>query len=38
MGSHDKFIVWGQAQKYFRNRVLAILPGNHQVVTKKDMS
>jgi hypothetical protein len=37
-GSHDKSIVWEQAQSFFYKRVLAILPGNHQVVTKKDMS
>ena len=26
MGSHDKSVAWNQAQKYLRNRVLAIYP------------
>jgi hypothetical protein len=38
MGSHDKSIAWKQAQRYLRNRVLAIFPGNHKVVTQKDVS
>ncbi len=37
-GSPDKNIAWEQAQNFFYKRVLAILPGNHQVVTKKDVS
>ena len=37
-GSHDKKIAWEQAQKSFRKRVLAMLPGNHQVVTQKVVS
>ena len=37
-GSHDKGAAWLEAQSFFYKRVLAILPGNHQVVTKKDMS
>ncbi|MHC4213938.1 MAG: hypothetical protein ACYSWP_11250 [Planctomycetota bacterium] len=37
-GSHDKLVAWEQAQKTFKNRVLALIPGNHQVVTQKDIS
>tara|TARA_R110000824_G_scaffold198415_2_gene382432 strand:+ start:1593 stop:1805 length:213 start_codon:yes stop_codon:yes gene_type:complete len=37
-GSHDELIAWDQAQKSFNRRVLAILPGNHQVVTKRNIS
>lgn len=37
-GSPDKNIAWEQAQSFFYKRVLAIVPGNHQVVTKKDVS
>ena len=33
-GSHDKKIAWEQAQSTFRKRVLAMIPGNHQVLTK----
>lgn len=34
-GSHDKTVAWEQAQSTFRKRVLAMIPGNHQVVTSK---
>ncbi len=37
-GSHDKNIAWEQAQSFFYKRVLAIIPGNHKVVTNKEMS
>ena len=37
-GSHDKKIAWEQAQNTFRKRVLALIPGNHQVVTSKIIS
>ena len=37
-GSHDKKIAWEQAQSTFRKRVLAMIPGNHQVVTSKIIS
>ena len=37
-GRHDKNVAWEQAQGFFHKRVLAILPGNHQVMTKKDVS
>ena len=37
-GSHDKNIAWEQAQKTFKKRVLAMIPGNHQAVTQKDVS
>ena len=33
-GSHDNDTAWEQAQKSFSKRVLALIPGNHQVVTK----
>ena len=37
-GSPDKNVAWEQAQNFFYKRVLAIIPGNHQVVTQKDVS
>ena len=37
-GSHDKNVAWEQAQNTFRKRVLAIIPGNHQVVTKSKIN
>lgn len=37
-GSPDKNIAWEQAQNFFYKRVLAMISGNHQVVTQKDMS
>ena len=37
-GSHDKRIAWRQAQSFFKQRVLALIPGNNEVVTKKHMS
>ena len=36
--SHDKKIAWRQAQSFFKQRVLALIPGNNEVVTKKHMS
>lgn len=33
-GSHDKKIAWEQAQSTFNKRVLAMIPGNHQVLTQ----
>lgn len=36
--SHDKKIAWRQAQSFFKQRVLALIPGNNEVVTKKYMS
>jgi hypothetical protein len=36
--SHDKNTAWRQAQSFFKQRVLALIPGNHQVITKKQMS
>ena len=36
--SHDKNAAWRQAQSFFKQRVLALIPGNHQVYTKKQMS
>jgi len=37
-GSHDKNTAWRQSQSFFKQRVLALIPGNHQVITKKQMS
>jgi len=37
-GSHDRKNAWAQAQSFFKQRVLALIPGNHQVITKKQMS
>tara|TARA_B100000963_G_C22571534_1_gene646328 strand:- start:384 stop:596 length:213 start_codon:yes stop_codon:yes gene_type:complete len=37
-GGHDKTTAWRQAQSFFKQRVLALIPGNHQVFTKKQMS
>jgi hypothetical protein len=37
-GSHDSKTAWHQAQKSFNKRVLAMIPGNHQVVTQKVVS
>ena len=37
-GSHDKNTAWRQAQSFFKQRVLSLVPGNHQVITKKQMS
>ena len=37
-GSPDKNVAWEQAQNFFYKRVLAIIPGNHQVVTQRDVS
>ena len=37
-GSHDKKTAWEQAQGTFNKRVIAMIPGNHQVITKKIMS
>ena len=36
--SHDKNTAWRQAQSFFKQRVLALVPGNHQVITRKQMS
>jgi hypothetical protein len=37
-GGHDKKTAWRQAQSFFKQRVLALIPGNHQVITRKQMS
>ena len=37
-GSHDKNVAWEQAQSTFRKRVLAMIPGNHQVITKSKIN
>ena len=37
-GGHDKNTAWRQSQSFFKQRVLALIPGNHQVITKKQMS
>lgn len=36
--SHDKSTAWRQAQSFFKQRVLALIPGNHKVYTQKKMS
>ena len=37
-GSHDSKMAWEQAQKTFKKRVLAMIPGNHQVITKSKIN
>ena len=37
-GSHSRIVAWKQAQKSFKKRVLALIPGNHNVITKKNSS
>ena len=34
-GSYDKNVAWMQAKTRFRNRIMALVPGSHQVVVKK---
>lgn len=37
-GHPDKLSAWRQGQKCFKQRLVALIPGNHRVITKKDIS
>ena len=37
-GSYDTKSAWNQGQKYFKQRLLALIPGNHAVITAKNIS
>ena len=37
-GNPDKFLAWEQGQRYFKRRLIALIPGNHSVVTEKGLS
>jgi hypothetical protein len=37
-GHQDRAAAWTQGQKYFKRRLIALVPGNHYVTTQKSIS